>query len=107
MADSLVQPLIAAAGSPGGLSSARWRDGSRNRPGRGRRGRADQCRPRRDRHLHQGRAALAVLAFLATAGLLMVPILPAVVGILLLATLVYGLALDFAKVTVVAGLRID
>ena len=52
-------------------------------------------------------AALSIVAFLATAGLLMVPILPAVVGILLLATLVYGLALDFVKVAVVARLRID
>ncbi len=52
-------------------------------------------------------AGLAVVAFLATAGLLMVPIPLAVVGILLLATLVHGLALDFLKVAVVARLRID
>ena len=52
-------------------------------------------------------AALLIVAFLAIAGVLMTPIMPAILGILLIATLVYGLALDFVKVTVFARLRID
>ena len=52
-------------------------------------------------------AALLIVAFLAIAGVLMTPIMPAIVGILLMATLVYGLALDCVKVAVFARLRID
>jgi H+-transporting ATPase len=52
-------------------------------------------------------AGLTIVTFLAIAGLMMVPILPGVIGILAIATLVYGLALDFLKVAVVARLRID
>jgi H+-transporting ATPase len=50
---------------------------------------------------------LTIVAFLAIAGVLMTPIVPAIVGILLMATLVYGLALDLVKVAVFARLRID
>ena len=51
--------------------------------------------------------ALMIVAFLAIAGLLMTPIAPPILGMLLMATLVYGLASDFVKVAVFACLRID
>ena len=50
---------------------------------------------------------LMIVAFLAIAGVLMTPIVPVIVGILLMATLVHGLALDLVKVAVFARLRID
>jgi H+-transporting ATPase len=52
-------------------------------------------------------AALILVASLATLGLLMTPISPAIVGILLLITPAYALALDFLKVIVVARVPID
>jgi H+-transporting ATPase len=50
---------------------------------------------------------LLIVALLAVGGVLMSPILSPLVGMLLAATLIYGLALDFVKVGVVARLRID
>ena len=50
---------------------------------------------------------LMIVAFLAIAGVLMTPIVPVIVGILLMATFVHGLALDLVKVAVFARLRID
>jgi len=52
-------------------------------------------------------ADVAVIASLAMAGLLMTPLSPAIVGLLLIATLAFGLALDFAKILVFSRLRID
>jgi len=40
-------------------------------------------------------------------GVLMTPLPPAIVGILLIATLAFGLALDFVKIAVFSRLRID
>jgi H+-transporting ATPase len=51
--------------------------------------------------------ALILVASLATLGLLMTPLPPAIVGILLLITPAYALALDFLKVIVVARVPID
>jgi len=50
---------------------------------------------------------LAIIAALAIAGVLMTPIAPEILGILLIATIVYALALDFVKVMVLGRLRID
>jgi H+-transporting ATPase len=52
-------------------------------------------------------AALAIVATLGIVGLLMAPIAPAILGALLAATLAYGVALDFVKVSVLDRLRID
>ena len=50
---------------------------------------------------------LAIIAALAIAGVLMMPIAPEILGILLIATIAYALALDFVKVIVLGRLRID
>ncbi len=50
---------------------------------------------------------LAIVAGLATAGLLMTPVAPTVLGAVLAATLAYGVAFDLVKVAVFARLRID
>jgi H+-transporting ATPase len=52
-------------------------------------------------------AGLIFVAVLAIDGMLMAPIMPAIVGLLLAVTLLYGLALDLVKVAVLARLRID
>jgi H+-transporting ATPase len=52
-------------------------------------------------------AAVAFVAVLAVAGVLMTPIAPAILGKLLAATLIYGLALDFVNVIVLRRLPID
>jgi H+-transporting ATPase len=52
-------------------------------------------------------ADVTVVACLAIAGVLMTPLSPAIVGVLLIATLVFGLALDFVKILVFSCLRID
>lgn len=52
-------------------------------------------------------ADVAIVASLAMGGVLMTPLPPAIVGILLIATLAFGLALDFVKIAVFSRLRID
>jgi H+-transporting ATPase len=52
-------------------------------------------------------ADIAVIASLAITGLLMAPLSPAIVGMLLIVTLAFGLALDFIKIIVFSHLRID
>ena len=50
---------------------------------------------------------IAIVISLAIGGVLMTPLPLAIVGILLIATLAFGLALDGIKIAVAAGLRID
>lgn len=50
---------------------------------------------------------VAIVAFFAIVGVLMTPLPPAIVGVLLITTLAFGLALDFVKMIVFAHLRID
>ena len=52
-------------------------------------------------------ADVAIVASLAIGGVLMTPLPPAIVGILVIATLVFALALDFVKIAVFYRLRID
>jgi H+-transporting ATPase len=52
-------------------------------------------------------ADVAIIVFFAIGGVLMAPLPPAVVLMLLVTTLAFGLAMDFVKVSVVARLRID
>jgi H+-transporting ATPase len=52
-------------------------------------------------------ADVTIVASLAIAGLLMTPLPPEIVGILLIATLAFALALDFVKIAVFSRLRID
>jgi H+-transporting ATPase len=52
-------------------------------------------------------ADVTVVACLAIAGLLMTPRSPAIVGVLLIATFGFGLALDFVKILVFSCLHID
>jgi H+-transporting ATPase len=50
---------------------------------------------------------VTIVAGLAIAGVLMTPISPAILGTLLIITIVYGFVLDFVKVAVFAHIRID
>lgn len=52
-------------------------------------------------------ADVAIVASLAMGGVLMTPLPPAIVGILLIATFAFALALDFVKIAVFSRLRID
>jgi H+-transporting ATPase len=52
-------------------------------------------------------ADVTVVASLAIGGLLMTPLSPAIIGVLLIATLAFALSLDFIKILVFSRLRID
>jgi H+-transporting ATPase len=52
-------------------------------------------------------ADMAIVASFAIGGVLMTPLPPAIVGMLLIATLTFALVLDFVKITVFSRLRVD